>query len=463
MTATASSDNYRPLVSAATRTGLTLLVSITRRFIPLAPTFRVPPRTLLLRDLCRHLGRYVHEQMVQPFRDAGLEDRLLYNGMFHPLAGGTKWLKDDRVGTACIRKYLGVKGMGDFTLITSHPREVLETDSVIHSHEDPRRWFRDDYYQGCTCYAAVRHPAGSINSAMFSINAITSEYIQRYLPREEHDDLIRQDIAKYKLTDLDFFRSVLKYYAGHLRALMEVRSRFIVMRWEDLIRDPVDTLLSLARASAIPLTRGQAENIWRGLDHVNLTGPHHHNYRRGRGIVGDWKNWLVNEHLEILRDFDLEPLMRELGYGPLEFLDPLRYTPFQKEIAALIGRGKIYREFRDPELFGFSVQKSNVDWRDLEGFRGYEWRKHTRLERSCFASRELELRVWDAAEAAVGRVNALLRDLLSVDIEGGSTARLAADGARLLLRHGWSWIPVYLRHRQEQRRAADAPRRKAAA
>jgi len=455
---TLHSGPYRPLVSAATRTGLTLLINIARQLIPLAPTFRVPARTLLLRDLCRHLGQYVHEQMVQPFRAAGLEDRLLYNGMFHPLAGGTKWLKDDRIDTACIRKYIGVKGMGDFTLITSHPREVLETDPVIHSHEDPRRWFRDDYYLECTRYAAVRHPAGTINSAMFSVNAITSEYIQRYLGPEEDNDLIRQDIAKYKLTDLDFFRSVLKYYASHLRALMEVRERFILVRWEDLIQRPVETISSLARASAIPISRAQAESIWSRLDHVNLTGPHRHNYRRGKGIVGDWKNWLVNEHLDILREFDLDPVLRELGYGPLEDLDPRHYTPFQKEIAALIGRGQVYREFRDPELFGFSVQKSNVDWRDLEGFRGYEWRAHTKLERSCFASRDLELRVWDAAEAAVGRVNALLRDFLPVDVESGSTGRLAIDAARLLLKHGWSWVPVYLRHRQERRRAGAVPR-----
>jgi hypothetical protein len=249
---------------------------------------------------------------------------------------------------------------------------------------------------------------------------------------------------------------VLKYYAGHLRGLMEVRERFIVMRWEDLIQQPVETITSLARASAIPLSRDQAAAIWSRLDHVNLTGPHRHNYRRGKGIVGDWKNWLVNEHLDILRELDLEPILRELGYGPLENLDPGRYTPFQKEISGLIGRGQVYRDFRDPELFGFSLQKSNVDWRDLKGFRGYEWRPHTRLERSCFADRDLELRVWDAAEAAVGRANALLRDFLAIDVENGSTGRLAADAGRLLLKHGWALIPEYLRHRRERGRAAAA-------
>jgi hypothetical protein len=435
---------YRPLVAAATRTGLTLLVSIARELIPFAPGAAVPGRTVLLRKLCRHLGKHLHERMTTPFRAAGLEDRLLYNAMFHPLVGGTKWLKDDRADTACIRKYVGVKGMGDFTLITSHPREVLETEDVLHSHEDPRRWFRDDYYESCTRFAAVRHPAGTINSAMFSINALTSEYIQRYVPPGQDEELIRQDIARHKLTDLDFFRSVLRYYAGYLRAFLEVRPRFILMRWEDLIGAPVPTIGALARAAGIPLATAHAEEIWRRFDHVNLTGPHRHNYRKGKGIVGDWKNWLVNEHLQILRELDLEPVMRELGYGRLEELDPGAYTPFQKEVASLISRGEVYRDFRDAELFGFSVQKSNVDWRELKGFRGYEWRAHTRLERSCFADEKLELRVWDEAERAVARGNALLRDFLEVHSEEGR--RRAGGAAWLALRHGWSWFPVYLRN-----------------
>ena len=37
------------------------------------------------------------------------------------------------------------------------------------------------------------------------------------------------------------------------------------------------------------------------MDHVNLLRFHKHNYRKGKGIVGDWKNSLVNEHLDIFR------------------------------------------------------------------------------------------------------------------------------------------------------------------
>jgi len=427
-------------VSAATRTGLTLLVSIAREFLPLAPGWHVEPRIFILRTLCEFFGRHVHEALHGPFRRAGLEARLLYNGMFHPLAGGTKWLKDDAVDVACIRKYVGVRGMGDFTLIITLPREVLETEDILHSHEDPRRWLRDGHYENCTRFASVRHPAGTINSAMFSINALTSEYIQRFMPPEDDNDLIRQDIARHKLTNLDFFRNVLKYYASYLKAFLEVRDRFILMRWEDLIRSPVPTILGLAQAASIPVSVEQARSIWGKLDHVNLNGPHRHNYRRGKGIVDDWRNWLVNQHLDILREFDLEPVMQELGYGPLAYLDPGAYTPFQREIAAHIEKGTVFQEFRDAELFGFSVQKSNVDWRDLQGFRGYDWKRHTRIERSCFSDQQLELRVWNGVEAAVARVNEILEAFLALPPD--SPRGLAAGLRRIMLRHGWKWLPV---------------------
>lgn len=386
------------------------------------------------------LGHYLHKELVRSFRRAGVGQDLLYNAMFHPLAGGTKWLKDDDVETACIRKYIGVKGMGDFTLIVSHPREVLETDDVIHSHEDPRRWFRDDYYADCTRFASVRHPAGAINSAMFSINALTSEYIQRFLSSDQDNDLIRQDIAKYKLSNLDFFRSVLKYYVGFLKALSQVKQQFTLMRWEDLIQMPVPTILKLAHEAGVAVSVDDAQSIWNRLDHVNLTGPHMHNYRRGKGKVNDWKNWLINEHIDILREADIEDSMLEFGYPKLEYLDARYYTPFQREMADLVSKGKVYEDFADRELFGFSVQKSNVDWRDLEGFRGYEWRQHSKIERSCLSDESLELQVWDGVETALGRVNRILKNYLDLP---DRAPRALLDGLNSILHaHRDDWRSV---------------------
>lgn len=430
---------YKPLVSAATRTGLTLLVVITRNFTAHVQNNRIEPRIIVLHMLANILGRYVYRELENSFHSFGIEKKLLYNEMFHTLAGGTKWLKEDDNESICVRKYIGAKGMGDFTLLVSYPRELLETEWVVHSHMDPTCWFRDSYYDDHTKFASIRHPAGAINSAMFSINALTSEYIQKYLKGEQDNDDIRQDIAKYKLTNLDFFKSVQKYYSKYLDDFMAVRDRFILMKWEDLIQTPVPTILNLADKAGISIKPEDASNIWNNMDHVNLNGPHKHNFRRGKGKVNDWKNWLVNEHIEILKEFEVEPVLQELGYGPLEYLNSKYYTPFQQEISEYIHNNRIYEDFNDSELFGFSVQKSNVDWRDLEGFRGYDWREYTKLERSCFSDENIEKSVWDNMENAAAKVNAILHEYLTLTADNGVDI---ADAARTVIDKyspEWGW------------------------
>ena len=191
------------------------------------------------------------------------------------------------------------------------------------------------------------------------------------------------------------------------------------------------TILGLARDAGIPVSDSDAQDIWKRLDHVNLTGPHMHNYRRGKGKVNDWKNWLINEHIDILRDADIEDAMIEFGYPKLDHLDTHQYTPFQSEIAGLVAKGRFYEDFSDRELFGFSVQKSNVDWRDLQGFRGYEWRQHSKIERSCLSDDSLELQVWDRMEAALGRVNGILTEYLELP---DHTPRGLLNGLKSILR-----------------------------
>lgn len=51
--------------------------------------------------------------------------------------------------------------------------------------------------------ASVRNPIGIINSASFSLNAMGSEYIQRFMPNED-EETIRQRHGAYKLIDMDF-------------------------------------------------------------------------------------------------------------------------------------------------------------------------------------------------------------------------------------------------------------------
>jgi hypothetical protein len=301
--------------------------------------------------------------------------------------------------------------MGDFTLVTSHPRELLDMDEVVHSHSDPGLWLSHPGYRDYVKYASVRYPLGILNSAVFSLNALASEYIQKFVPPELDNHVLREELALYKLTDLDFFEGLVRFLAPYLREFLRHRAGFEVMRWEDLITSPLPTIRRLGAAAGIEVSESFAREVWTKLDHVNLTQAHKHNYRPGAGVVGDWKKWLVDEHLEIARRHGLEEAAVELGYEGFGRIEGSRHSPFQRRVAGYIRRGEVHRDFFDRDLFTFAFNKSNLV-SDKFPFRRPGWREHTQIERSIFSDEPLERSIWDAAESATGELNAFLREFL---------------------------------------------------
>jgi hypothetical protein len=401
---------YRPLVVGAPRSGFALLASVLIHFVPLAPG-KLDLRQRVLNALARHLGDHVSASIVKAFARRGISGDLLYNANFRYVVGGPKWLKQGAPDTACFRKYIGVRGMGDFTLVTSHPRELLDLDEVVHSHSDPGLWLEHPAYRDYAKYASVRNPIGIVNSAVFSLNALSSEYIQKFVPPDRDNHLLREQLALYKLTDLDFYEGLVRFLAPYLREFLRHRHGYTVMRWEDLITDPVPTIRRLGAAGGIEVPEDLARTLWAKLDRVNLTQAHKHNYRPGAGVVDDWKAWIANEHLEIARRHGLEEIALELGYGRFGKLDESRYTPFQRQVAGFLRRGEVHREFFDRDLFTFAFNKSNLV-SDKFPFRRPGWREHTQIERSIFEDEALERAIWDVAESATGELNAFLRDFL---------------------------------------------------
>jgi hypothetical protein len=397
-------------VVGAPRSGFALLASVLIHFVPIAPG-KLDLRQRVLNALMRHLGDHISAAIVSAFAHRGVGNDLLYNANFRYVIGGPKWLKEGDPDTACFRKYIGVRGMGDFTLVTSHPRELLDMDEVVHSHSDPALWLSHPAYRDYAKYASVRNPIGILNSAVFSLNALASEYIQKFVAPELDNHGLREQLALYKFTDLDFYEGLVRFLAPHLREFLRHRSGYTVMRWEDLITEPVPTIRRLGKAADIEVTEAFARRIWAKLDHVNLTQAHKHNYRPGAGVVGDWKCRLVNEHLEIARRHGLEDIAVELGYGKFARLDESRYTPFQQQVAGFIQRGEVCREFFDRDLFTFAFNKSNLV-SDKFPFRRPGWREHTQIERSIFSDEALERVIWDVAENATRDLNAFLRDFL---------------------------------------------------
>lgn len=404
-----------PLVVGAPRSGFTLLISLLHSLVTLSPAFpsKGGLRQQFLDKITAGFDRYVAEAVAGIFADRGLTQDLVFSDAFRIMTGGPKWLHPDDPSRACIRKYVGVRGMGDFTLIVAYPREVLDRDPVLHFHEHPKAWPEDARYDAYPKFASVRNPIGILNSSCFSINALTSDYIQRFIPPEDDNDQLRQDLAEYKLTDLAFFQGLIRFLLKYFEEFMAVRDRYHVMRWEDLIERPVPTIQAVGRGLQLEVSEATAARIWTSLDHLNLTGSHKHNFRRGKGKVGDWRNTLVNEHLAAVREAGFGPILAELGYGPIGGLDEADYTPYQRRVAEHLRRGEPLDRVTDRDLFGFAFNKSNLASESF-AFRRPGWRTHTAIERSCFADEGLEEAAWQAAEAAAARLNRVLDAVLAL-------------------------------------------------
>jgi hypothetical protein len=228
-------------------------------------------------------------------------------------------------------------------------------------------------------------------------------------------------LALFKFTNLDFFTGIVRHYKGYFDEFLPVADRYHVMRWEDLIGRPTDTICKIAAYAGLPIEPEHAAQVWQRIDHVNLTGAHKHNYRRGKGIVGDWKNWMTNRHLEIIREHGLEKTMLAFGYGPIESLDEAAYTPFQQRVAGMIARGEVYEDYADRDLFGFAFNKSNLE-SSAFAFKRYEWRENTWVERSGFADESVVMSVAEAAETAASEFNRLLGCILAGDYTTEATA-----------------------------------------
>jgi hypothetical protein len=439
----------RPLlVIGAPRSGFSLLISVLIE-VRAAARLRPTRRQRVLRAMEGTIGRIVADRVEAVFRDTGFGEKLLYNDNFKRLSGGPRWLEGEAV---VFRKYLGVPGIGDFTVLTRHPAGLLEADEVVHSHTGAAAWPGLPAFAEHIRFASLRNPFGVLNSAVFSINALTSEYLQRKFPPGHDAEPLRQRLAAYKLTDPRFFASLATHLAREIEAYLPHRSRYVEMRWEELIEQPPATIARLAAAAGTPIPNAGARRIWERIGYRNLTGAHRHNFREGHGRVGDWKRWLVEEHLEMARAAGLGPMMRELGYDPVERIEPAAHTPFQKKVAAALRAGKVLDETEDRDLFTFAFNKTNIDFAQF-GFRIGEWREHTRVERSCFADEALERRASDAAESACAAMNAFLAVLLAADFDRD-------DPLAILERHRGTLVGPRLEEaRQAMAAALPEPRR----
>ena len=90
---------------------------------------------------------------------------LYYNREFTKLTGGPKWLqkKDDNREDLCVRKYVGIQGLGDFTFILYLPTWLQELDEIAHSHSHPAKWSSHPDYISFNKFSSVRNPVDIVH------------------------------------------------------------------------------------------------------------------------------------------------------------------------------------------------------------------------------------------------------------------------------------------------------------
>jgi hypothetical protein len=396
----------RLLVLGPPRSGFALLTSILNQLLTLK-RLRTRPLTNELNAFVPNASETVYEAVEEYFAKHITLDTLVISPEFKLLVGGPKWLSKSNSDLACVRKYIGIRGMGDFLAVFSLPKCVMDFYPVVHSHYDPAQWLKDPYYTDYIKLSSIRNPLDIINSSMFSLNALTGEYIDKHV--REDPNIIRDNLALYKLTDLNFIEGLITPLKDYLTAFIPVKNRYSVMRWEDLITEPGKTIFAISKSAGLTISEESAKHLWDRMKFKNQTAHHRHNFRKG--IIGDWKNHLVNEHLEILKGQGFDEPLEVFGYKPIEYLKKSEYTPYQKTVAEYINKGQVYDRFEDKDLFTFAFNKSN--------FRSskYEFTKYTsdsglvEIERSSIQNEALLMGFIEALERALAPISETLKTI----------------------------------------------------
>ncbi|MBC8505321.1 MAG: sulfotransferase domain-containing protein [Chloroflexi bacterium] len=374
------------LVVAPPRGGFTLLLSVLS--ILYRDRGNAKPSAQAIADpYIAIAGEYLDAAIRDWFGSQVGEDRLFYSKEFSILVGGPKWVSADDTDTVCVRKYLGIKGEGDFTFLLYLPRWVMAFDEIIHSHSHPARWPAMPDYAEFRKFASIRNPIDIIHSSVFSINALASEYIQRELKFDEHQ--IRRELALNKLTNIEFISGLIVFLKSYLDEFIPVIGQYdYLMRWEDLIQQPVEEIQRIAQATGEPVSAEYAARVWSELDHRNLTRYHRHSFRRG--LLNDWQFNITNTHLKLFEDAEFGAYLERFGYDPITYFDESSYTPDQVLIEEHIRREQPYMENLDNDLITFAFNKTNFTPSPRFKFKHYPRQGAIEIEKSTLRDEALE-------------------------------------------------------------------------
>ena len=391
------------LVVGPPRSGFTLLISILNKLIDLR-RFKKDPIKEKLIPVIQQASKEIHRGIEEYFSIHIDMRNLVISPEFQLLVGGPKWLNKKIAEIAHVRKYIGIKGMGDFLAVLSIPKCAMDYDRVIHSHSHPDRWLLDSYYRDHIKFASIRNPIDVLNSSAFSLNALTGDYIDQNV--KEDSDTIREKLGLYKYTDLNFIEGLINPLLDYLKVFVKVKEQYYVMRWEDLITDGGKTIYTISKQAGLPVSESVACKKWDEMKFRNQTMHHRHNFRKG--VIGDWKNYMINEHLDIIKAHGIEDYMEDLGYGKIQYLKPKDYSPFQHKVEKYVKSGKVCEYTDDPDLFMFAFNKSNFRSSKYD-FISYTNGGLVEIERSSIKNEALLTGFMDVVEKKLVPINESIR------------------------------------------------------
>lgn len=405
------------LVVGPPRGGFTLLLSVLAILYRDRSNTKLPTQQIA-DPYIAIAGEYLDAAIRDWFGARVGADKLFYNKEFSILVGGPKWVSAGDTDAICVRKYLGIKGEGDFTFLLYLPRWVMAFDEIIHSHSHPARWPTMPDYMGFRKFASIRNPIDIIHSSVFSINALASEYIQRELKLDEH--LIRRELALNKLTNPEFISGLIVFLKNYLDEFIPTIGKYdYLMRWEDLIQQPVAEIQRIAQATGEPVSAEYAARVWGELDHRNLTRYHRHSFRRG--LLNDWQFNVTNTHLKLFEDAGFGDYLTRFGYDPIAFFDENDYTPDQQLIEDHIRREQPYVENLDDNLITFAFNKTNFTPSPRFKFKHYPRQGAVEIEKSTLRDDSLASGFMSRMAPVTDNIYRYLTDLRAA-------ATAAADG-----------------------------------
>ena len=285
------------------------------------------------------------------------------SGEFRSLTGGPKTLEHDSFS---VRKYIGVKCIGDITFSIDLPPLIAEMQLIHHSHTIDKS-FNADGLSICT----ARHPMGIFESAINSFNALASEYIQVSLPLED-EEKVRKELALYKCTNPTIRSALISYLDTQMNEYADAYHRKVGLWvvWEDYLSLSILNAKRIARSLSelgFGVSHHDLLEALIALRYANLLCYHKHNYRPGHAQLIGWQAEIPDEIIEEVTSLEsfkrYHEMLTELSYViPKEPCTTNRcFSQFKAEASIAIQEHRVIDVNLDSDLKTFSLNKSNVN------------------------------------------------------------------------------------------------------